>query len=46
MSTFKVHYFTFRGRAEPIRWILKYGGVEFEDCRFGKKEWQAVKPSK
>lgn len=46
MSIYKVHYFNFRGRAEAIRWILKYSNVEFEDCRYELDEWPKVKNSK
>ena len=27
----KVKYFNLRGRAEPLRWILHYAGMKFED---------------
>ena len=44
----KVHmlYFDTYGRAEIIRTILNYGGIEFEDERFQVEEWPRVKPSK
>ena len=29
----KVYYFDGRGVAEPTRWILSYGGEQFEDIR-------------
>ncbi|ODM96385.1 Transcription initiation factor TFIID subunit 8 [Orchesella cincta] len=33
MATAKLYYFDARGVGEPIRLILTYGGVEFEDIR-------------
>merc|ERR1711974_96703 len=29
----KLTYFNLRGRAEPSRLLLAYGGIKFEDCR-------------
>lgn len=42
----KLHYFNITGLGEPIRWILKYGNVEFEDIRYEFAEWPEVKKSK
>lgn len=33
MAEVKLYYFDSRGLAEPIRWILSYGGIKFEDIR-------------
>lgn len=33
MAEVKLYYFNARGIAEPIRWILSYGGIIFEDIR-------------
>jgi len=41
--TFKLHYFAGRGRGEPIRWILHFAKVPFEDVRYTMEEWQAKK---
>lgn len=46
MSNYKVIYFDFRARAEAVRFLLSYGGVEFEDVRFEEEEWPKIKPSK
>ena len=46
----KLTYFNLRGRGEPARLLLAYGGIKFEDCRLtpafqDPKEWQKLKPS-
>lgn len=43
MSGIKLFYYNFRGRAEPIRFILSYANVEFEDLRHEEDEWPALK---
>merc|ERR1711879_124987 len=45
----KLTYFNLRGRAEPSRLLLAYGGIKYEDCRVtpafeDPKEWSALKP--
>lgn len=46
MPTYKLTYFNIQGLAEPIRMLLSYGGIEFEDVRVEKdKDWPALKPS-
>merc|ERR1711982_61281 len=45
----KLTYFNLRGRAEPTRMLLAYGGIEYEDCRVtpgfvDPTEWMALKP--
>ena len=45
MPHYKLVYFDIYGRAEYIRMIFGYAGVEFEDQRVGE-EWPKVKPSK
>ena len=39
-------YFDGYGRAEIIRIILNYGGIDFEDKRVSFEEWPQIKPSK
>ena len=46
MTSYKVHYFDFRARAEAIRFLLSYGGVNFDDIRFEEDVWPKIKPSK
>jgi len=43
--TYKLTYFNVKGLGEPIRFLLSYGGVEFEDHRIDKEEWPQLKPS-
>lgn len=42
---YKVQYFPITALGEPIRFLLSYGGIEFEDERIEKEKWPAVKPS-
>eukprot|EP00118_Oscarella_pearsei_P028740 m.2812 g.2812 ORF g.2812 m.2812 type:complete len:208 (+) comp8916_c0_seq1:133-756(+) len=44
MPTYKLTYFTGRGRAEIIRLILAQGGVEYEDERIPGDKWPELKP--
>ncbi len=43
MPKFVLHYFDFKGRAEPIRLMFHCAGVEFEDRRFQGAEWPEIK---
>jgi len=43
--TYKLTYFNVKALAEPIRFLLSYGGVEFEDYRIEKEDWPQLKPS-
>lgn len=45
MPSYKLTYFPVKALAEPIRFILSYGGVEFEDDRFDRNDWPKIKPS-
>lgn len=42
---FKLIYFNARGRAEHIRFIFAYAGLEFIDERIPKEKWPEVKKS-
>ena len=36
-------YFDAPGRAEPIRMLLHFAGIEYDDTRFPGSEWPAIK---
>ncbi|KAJ3663489.1 hypothetical protein Zmor_007746 [Zophobas morio] len=40
---YKLSYFNFRGLAETARFLLNYGGIEFEDVRVTQEEWPQLK---
>ncbi|XP_076296582.1 glutathione S-transferase S4 [Lasioglossum baleicum] len=45
MAKYKLTYFNVMGLGEPIRFLLSYGGVDFEDVRLehSSAEWNAIK---
>ncbi|ELU07797.1 hypothetical protein CAPTEDRAFT_152305 [Capitella teleta] len=45
MLQYKVNYFDVKWLAEPIRMILSYGQLDFEDRRFTDAEWKTIKPT-
>uniref|UniRef100_A0A6P7H2J7 glutathione transferase n=1 Tax=Diabrotica virgifera virgifera TaxID=50390 RepID=A0A6P7H2J7_DIAVI len=45
MPSYKLTYFNFTGRAEPVRVLLRYGGIPFEDVRVEHADWPSVKPT-
>nr|QVK45134.1 GSTs3 [Pagiophloeus tsushimanus] len=45
MPSYKVIYFELTGLAEAIRFLLSYGGLEFEDERVTDENWPDLKPS-
>jgi glutathione S-transferase len=44
--TYKLIYFSVKALGEPIRFLLSYGGVEFEDYRLEEEQWPQLKPCK
>ncbi|KAF7271038.1 glutathione S-transferase-like [Rhynchophorus ferrugineus] len=44
-SSYKVTYFDIMGLGEPIRVLLSYGGLDFEDFRVQRESWPSLKPS-
>ena len=43
MSTYKLHYFNGRGRAETSRLLFTAAGQKFEDVRYEPNEWPSHK---
>ncbi|XP_050424780.1 glutathione S-transferase-like [Adelges cooleyi] len=43
--SYKLTYFDVPGLAEPIRFLMAYLDIDFEDNRIGYQTWSAVKPS-
>ncbi|XP_046392663.1 glutathione S-transferase-like [Ischnura elegans] len=43
--TYKLSYFDLMGLGEAIRFLLSYGGAKFEDFRFARDQWPALKNS-
>ena len=43
MSTYKFHYFNFRGRGEVSRLVFVAAGQKFEDTRFEREQWPGLK---
>ncbi|KAF5279384.1 hypothetical protein FQA39_LY05494 [Lamprigera yunnana] len=42
--TYKLTYYPISALAEPIRYLLNYGGIDVEDYRFDRKDWPKIKP--
>lgn len=45
MPSYKLTYFNIKGLAEPIRFLLNYGDVDFVDERMNEEDWKRIKPS-
>jgi hypothetical protein len=43
--SYKLIYFNARGKAEHIRFIFAYAGVEYEDERISQEKWPELKRS-
>ncbi|XP_070507914.1 glutathione S-transferase-like [Chironomus tepperi] len=43
MATYKLTYFNFPALGEPIRFLLNFGGVQFEDNRIEWSNWYQIK---
>lgn len=46
MPAYKLTYFDVTALAEPIRFLLSYLNIDFEDYRFQREQWPTIKPSK
>ncbi|KAK5639828.1 hypothetical protein RI129_010639 [Pyrocoelia pectoralis] len=42
---YKLTYFNVMARVEPIRFLLSYGNIEFEDIRIAQENWSKIRPS-
>lgn len=40
---YKLTYFPLKALAEPIRFLLSYGGMEFQDIRIERDQWMDLK---
>lgn len=45
MPSYKLSYFSVKALGEPIRFLLSYGGEDFQDVRFEKEDWLNLKPN-
>ncbi|KAM5255977.1 hematopoietic prostaglandin D synthase [Ctenodactylus gundi] len=45
MPRYRLLYFNLRGRAEIIRYIFAYLGLEYEDHRIAAADWPRIKPT-
>ncbi|KAG4070509.1 hypothetical protein HA402_005741 [Bradysia odoriphaga] len=43
--SYKLYYFNLRALAEPIRYVLAYGGIKYEDVRVEREDWPKLKPT-
>ncbi|CAD5221770.1 unnamed protein product [Bursaphelenchus okinawaensis] len=43
MPDYKFYYFNVRGIGEPVRMVMHYGNIEFEDVRIEQKDWRNYK---
>jgi len=45
MADYKLTYFKFYARAEPIRMMLDHAGANWENTEVGFDQWPALKPT-
>lgn len=43
--TYTLFYFNLKALAEPLRYLLAYGNLEYDDVRVTRDEWPALKPT-
>lgn len=44
--SYKLYYFNITALAEPIRMMLSYGDIDFDDIRVAREDWPKLKPCK
>ncbi|XP_031357575.1 glutathione S-transferase-like [Photinus pyralis] len=42
---YKLKYFPSKALGEPIRFLMSYGNIEFEDVRLIREDWPQIKPT-
>lgn len=45
MPEYKLQYFNVKALGEPLRFLLSYGNLPFDDIRITREEWPALKPT-
>ncbi|KAK9302918.1 hypothetical protein QLX08_005191 [Tetragonisca angustula] len=45
MPSYKLTYFPVKALGEPIRFLLSYAEIPFEDDRFDREDWPKIKPT-
>ena len=45
-DTYKLTYFPVTALGEPIRFLLAYGDMKYDDYRFERADWPSLKPCK
>ncbi|CAG9805032.1 unnamed protein product [Chironomus riparius] len=43
MPEYKIQYFNVKALAEPLRFLLSYKNIPFDDVRIQKEDWPAIK---
>lgn len=46
MPNYKLTYFPVKALGEPIRFVMSYAKIEFEDDRFDRENWPKLKDRK
>lgn len=46
MPEYKIQYFNLKALAEPLRLLLAYKNISFEDVRIEREQWPSIKNCK